>query len=77
LPLEAGVVAGLVLVLLGLGLFGYALHAWEQVRFGAFDPSFGMRIAIPSITLMMVGVQLASSALYLGVLDLKVHARNR
>ncbi len=74
---EAGVVAGLVLVLLGLGLFGYALHAWEQVRFGAFDPSFGMRIAIPSITLMMVGVQLASSALYLGVLDLKVHARNR
>lgn len=75
LPLEAGLAAGLLFIVIGVGLSVYSVYAWEQARFGAFDPTYGMRIVIPSLTIIMVGVQLVFAALLLGVLGLKVHAR--
>lgn len=73
--LEAGLVVGVVFMLVGLGLSIYSLVAWEQTRFGAFDPILGMRIVIPSMTVTMLGVQLMFASMLLGVLDLKVHTR--
>jgi Glycosyl transferase family 2 len=75
LPLEVGLVVGLLLIVCGVGLSLYSVVAWEQARFGAFDPTYGMRIVIPSLTITMVGVQLVFTTMLLGVLGLKVHAR--
>lgn len=73
--LELGLVLGFVLVCCGIGLSVYSVLAWEGTRFGAFDPAYGMRIVIPSLTVTMVGLQLIFATMLLGVLGLKVHAR--
>lgn len=75
LPLELGLALGFVLVCTGMGLSVYSVLAWEAARFGAFDPTYGMRIVIPSMTITMVGLQLIFTTMLLGVLGLKVHAR--
>jgi hypothetical protein len=75
LSLELGLVIGFVLVCCGISLSVYSVLAWEAARFGAFDPAYGMRIVIPSLTVTMVGVQLIFATMLLGVLGLKVHAR--
>jgi amino acid transporter len=75
LPLELGLAVGLLLIACGVGLSVYSVVAWESARFGAFDPTHGMRIVIPSLTVTMVGVQLVFTTMLLGVLGLKVHAR--
>lgn len=75
LPLELGLALGLLLIVCGVGLSIYSVMAWEGTHFGAFDPTYGMRIVIPSLTVTMVGVQLVFATMLLGVLGLKVHAR--
>jgi len=73
--LEAGLVVGALLVAAGLGLSVHSVLAWEQVRFGAFDPRVGMRIVIPSLTVLLVGVQVIFASMLLGVMGLRSHAR--
>jgi glycosyltransferase involved in cell wall biosynthesis len=71
LALEKGVVAGLLLVLVGLGFFGGALWKWQQSGFGEMSYSESMRLVIRSVTFMMLGVQLVFSSFFLGILTLK------
>lgn len=73
--LEAGLVVGALLVAAGLGMSVHSVLAWEQVRFGAFDPRVGMRIVIPSLTVLLVGVQVIFASMLLGVMGLRSHAR--
>ncbi|TCO97722.1 glycosyltransferase family 2 protein [Rubrivivax gelatinosus] len=74
-PIEIGLLAGVALIVAGLGLSLYSVMAWEGASFGHLDPSRVMRIVIPSMTITTIGVQLAFAAMFLGVLGLKVHAR--
>lgn len=74
-PLEAGVILGVMLLIVGIGLGIYSVLEWEQARFGAFDPMYGMRIVIPSLTVTMVGAQLVFASMLLGVLGLRTHTR--
>jgi glycosyltransferase involved in cell wall biosynthesis len=69
--LEIGLVAGLLLVLSGLGLSFYALATWNRVAFGALDYSHTLRIVIPGATLITCGMQTMLSALFLSVLGLR------
>ena len=69
--LEYGVGAGLLLVLAGLVAGSVALHDWSRVGFGGLDEARVMRIVIPSITAMAVGLQIALLAFFLGVLRLR------
>jgi glycosyltransferase involved in cell wall biosynthesis len=69
--LELGLVAGMTLLVAGLGLSIYALATWNEAGFGRLDYPDTLRIIIPGATLIACGMQTALSALFLSVLGLR------
>ena len=69
--LELGLVAGMALLVAGLGLSIYALVTWNEAGFGRLDYPDTLRIIIPGATLIACGMQTALSALFLSVLGLR------
>jgi hypothetical protein len=49
----------------------YALYIWNARLYGALDPAVTMRIVIPSVTALALGVQVVFSSFFLSVLGLK------
>ena len=72
--LEAGLVAGGLLIAIGLGLSVHSVLQWEQLRFGAFDPRVGMRTVIPSLTVLLLGLQVVFASMLVAVMGLRSHA---
>lgn len=72
--LEAGVVIGLVLVLLGVGGALSAVLAWERAAFGPMSPSTLLRIVVPSAAMVALGVQTVLWSFFLGLLRLPVRS---
>jgi glycosyltransferase involved in cell wall biosynthesis len=70
--LEAGLMVGAILILLGLGGTFYAFSTWQRHLFGALDPSETMRVVIPSVTCFALGFQVVFSSFFLSVLNLKI-----
>ena len=69
--LEVGLIIGVILFLLGMGGSLYALYTWNAQLYGALDPAVTMRIVIPSVTALALGVQVVFSSFFLSVLGLK------
>ena len=68
LKLENGLIVGLAFMLLGFAWSVWLLMGWRAGGFGTLDPSVSMRSAIPAVTLMILGVQAATGALFAGAL---------
>jgi glycosyltransferase involved in cell wall biosynthesis len=68
--LERGVVTGLLVLTCGIFLFGRALLAWADVGFGQMSYPDSLRMVIPAVTLITVGVQVVFSSFFLSVLSL-------
>jgi glycosyltransferase involved in cell wall biosynthesis len=69
--LEVGLIIGVILLVLGMGGSLYALYIWNARLYGALDPAVTMRIVIPSVTALALGVQVVFSSFFLSVLQLK------
>jgi glycosyltransferase involved in cell wall biosynthesis len=69
--LETGLIIGVFLVLSGLVGSIYALRIWQSSSFGQLDPANTMRIVIPSVTALSLGIQSIFSSFFLSVLGLK------
>jgi glycosyltransferase involved in cell wall biosynthesis len=69
--LEVGILAGAVLVLVGVGASIYALFLWNEKSFGALDYSQTLRIVIPAVTLIALGFQIVLSSFFVSILGLK------
>jgi glycosyltransferase involved in cell wall biosynthesis len=69
--LERGILLGLSLGLLGLGLAVYSVAGWAHAGLGALDPTSMMRVAIPSVTLMLTGAEIFFASFLLGFIDLR------
>ena len=69
--LEVGLIIGVILLVLGMGGSLYALYIWNARLYGALDPAVTMRIVIPSVTALALGVQVIFSSFFLSVLGLK------
>ena len=67
---ETGLLFGGVLFLLGLLWSIAILYGWGSAGFGALNPVEGMRVVIPAVTLMMVGMQAVAGALFAGSAEL-------
>jgi glycosyltransferase involved in cell wall biosynthesis len=67
--LESGLAIGAVLVLAGLGGSTYAFWRWADVRFGELDPFRMMRIVIPAVLSLTLGIQVIFSSFYLSLLQ--------
>ena len=69
--LERGLIAGLVLLILGLGIGIAAVSAWDTSQFGALSPGVTMRLVIPSATAILLAFQTAYGAFFLSVLEIR------
>ena len=63
-------IVGGILLVAGLGAAGFAVGLWGRGSFGTLDPTVSMRIVIPAVTALVLGVQFVSSSFFLSVLDL-------
>jgi glycosyltransferase involved in cell wall biosynthesis len=69
--LERGIVLGLLLALCGFGLAAYSVEGWASARLGRLDPTLMMRVAIPSVTLMLTGAEIVFASFIIGFIDLR------
>jgi hypothetical protein len=71
LTLEAGLLTGLLLLLIGLSLAMLAVSEWTETAFGALRPESSMRLVIPSGTCILLAFQTAYGAFFLSVLGIR------
>lgn len=68
-PLEKWLIAGALLVLAGLGMFGYILAKWISVSFGPLNQ---MRAGIAGMSLLILGMQTIMNAMSISMMDIKL-----
>ncbi|HEX8154682.1 MAG TPA: glycosyltransferase family 2 protein [Thermoanaerobaculia bacterium] len=71
LTLEAGLITGTVLIVLGLGLSIYAVDVWGARSFGPLDATRTLRLIIPAVLALTLGCQTILSSFFLSVLQLR------
>jgi len=71
ITLEIGLIVGVTLLLIGIVGSFLSLTIWSETAFGTLDPSKTMRLVIPSLTCLTVGLQMVLSSFFLSVLGLK------
>jgi len=69
--LERGLTLGAVSVIAGVGLLVAAINRWRLTDFGAMDYARTMRLVIPGVTAVAIGVQTLLSSFFCSVLELK------
>lgn len=69
--LEVGLILSGLLVLGGIGGSIYALVRWSGADFGTTEPSSMMRLVLPSVLSLVLGVQLFFNSFFFSVLALK------
>jgi glycosyltransferase involved in cell wall biosynthesis len=73
IKLETGIMAGALFLIGGFGLSLYALSFWSATDFGPLDPTRTLRLVIPAITLIALGLQTVLSSFFLSILGLERH----
>jgi glycosyltransferase involved in cell wall biosynthesis len=68
--LEVGLLFGAALLLLGIGILGYALHIWHGAGFGNLSPQRMLRLTLPSATCFMLGVEAIFGSFFLSLLGM-------
>ncbi|MFH1414645.1 MAG: glycosyltransferase family 2 protein [Elusimicrobiota bacterium] len=71
IKLESGLIAGIILFICGITGTVYALSTWYAVSFGPLVPSRTLRLAIPSVTLIILGVQTILASFFISILGLR------
>ncbi len=66
--LERGLAFGTAIVILGLGLLSISIVRWASADFGELYPSSAMRLMIPAVICLTLGVQVIFSSFFLSVL---------
>ena len=69
--LEIGLAIGTLLVALGIGGSIFAVSGWAKGHFGDLDPSRMLRIVMPSVFSLTLGVQIVCSSFFLSILGLR------
>jgi hypothetical protein len=68
--LEIGIIVGVILLLGGLGASIFALEFWGRTAFSDLDPVVSMRIVLPGVTALILGLQVIFSSFFFSVLGL-------
>lgn len=67
---EIGIVGGILLSLLGLGYLGSAVMYWQNAGFGDLPYAESLRIVIPAVTAIALGIQSLFGGFLLEILNL-------
>jgi glycosyltransferase involved in cell wall biosynthesis len=71
--LETGLATGGLLAALGIGGSIFAVSGWAKESFGALDTGHMLRIVMPSVFSLTLGVQIICSSFFLSILGLRRH----
>lgn len=69
--LETGLVVGGLLIAFGIGGSIFAVSHWASESFGALDPDRMLRIVMPAVFAVALGVQIVCSSFFLSILGLR------
>ncbi len=69
-------VAALLLILAGAGIFTAALLIWAQTGFGTLTGPLPTRLAVAGLSIVVIGIQTAFSAFLFGIFDIPVRRGN-
>jgi hypothetical protein len=72
--LEVGLLAGALMVLVGLVALILAVASWGAVGFGNLDPSLTMREVIPAVVLLALGTQTVFASFFISILSIDTDA---
>jgi hypothetical protein len=70
--LEVGLLAGALMVLVGLVALIVAVASWGAIGFGNLDPSLTMREVIPAVVLLALGTQTVFASFFISILSIDV-----
>ncbi len=65
------ILAGAVMLMIGIAATVAAVFWWSRTSFGALDPQQVMRLTIPALTAMAVGVQMIFGGFFIGILNIR------
>ena len=68
---EKGAVTGVLLTLAGIAMTIAAFVIWKDTSFGNLNPQEMMRMTIPALTLMVVGIEMIFASFFIGILNIK------
>jgi glycosyltransferase involved in cell wall biosynthesis len=71
ITLETGLAVGGLLVALGIGGSVFAVSGWAKESFGALDAGRMLRIVMPAVFALTLGVQIVCSSFFLSILGLR------
>ncbi|MEK6337081.1 MAG: glycosyltransferase family 2 protein [Acidobacteriota bacterium] len=71
IKLETGLFVGSLLLIIGIAMSVYVLNYWEAQFFGPLNPSKTLRLVIPAVTLITLGLETILSSFFLSILGLK------
>lgn len=69
--LETGLITGAILLAAGIGGSIFAVSGWARTSFGALDPAHMLRVVMPSVFALTLGVQITFSSFFLSILGLR------
>jgi hypothetical protein len=69
--LEMGLTLGLLLLSVGIAGATYEVVAWKNLGFGPLNPSRTLRVVIPAVTAVTLGLQVMMGSFFLSVLGLR------
>jgi hypothetical protein len=75
--LEVGLLAGALMVLVGLVALILAVASWGAVGFGNLDPSLTMREVIPAVVLLALGTQTVFASFFISILSIDTETAPR
>lgn len=56
--MNKGIAIGFILFLLGIIISILGIVVWKKESFGQLDPAFVMRLLIPAVTVIIIGIQI-------------------
>src|SRR5258706_9169151 len=71
IKLETGLLMGSLFLIIGIVMSIYALDTWEAQSFGPLNPSKTLRLVIPAVTLITLGLETILSSFFLSILGLE------
>lgn len=77
ISLETGLIVGGLLTALGLGGSIFAVSGWMRASFGALNPEQMLRVVMPAVFSLTLGVQIIFSSFFLSILGLRRNGSNQ
>ena len=71
LTVDRGIFIGFLLFFTGFLLTIVALVGWNKSGYGELNPQLMMRLTIPAVTAMVVGIQVLFGSFFIGILKIK------